>query len=324
MKHPYLIDLNNSENWLYPIELVGADGVKGEDQRTINMGVGEHRLFHVTDSVMYPHAVGGPVFYHEHHVGFEIFFVDSGGLDLYANDTKAYVPPGSILFLQPYVAHAMAIREPTKFRGFFHDLKQSDNAPELAILRANRPEFERNADFLRDFVFINFDSGSREMPDFKEIPVEQMSAVRNIERPMAAYELEGVTMKMLTARWENNGVCELWAAEMKAGFKAEWVEFPNEMEMYYVTAGEVKFKVFDDEFIAYPECVVKIPKFASHSITALTDSVMYDIGGQTRWQALLQDRASILKFDPERAAKPETMEELKTKFKCQIKSFGMK
>jgi hypothetical protein len=100
-------------------------------------------------------------------------------------------------------------------------------------------------------------------------------------------------MKMLTARWENGGVNELWAAEMEPGFYAEWVQYPPAPEMYYITAGEVRFRVYDEEFTAYPECLVKIPKFADHSLQVLSKAVMYDIGGLTRWQALLEDYTSI-------------------------------
>ena len=325
MKHPYLIDLNDSDNWLYGIELFGPNGHKGEDQRTINMGEGEHRLYHVTDSVMYPRSDdSAPVFFHEHYIGYEIFFVDSGGMDLYVDDVRTYVPPGSIVHLQPFRAHAMTFRAPTKFRGFFHDLTQSDNAPELAVLRANRPEVEKDPTFLRDFVFGSFDSGNREQPIWKEVPAEQVSAVRSIKRPMATFELNGVTMKMITARWENGGVTEMWAAEMDAGFHAESVDYPMDRAMFYITDGEVKFKVYDEEFTATSECVVKLPKFACYSITALTDAVMYDVGGQTRWYALLQDRAAILKYDRDRAKDPETLKALKARFKCQIRTYGSK
>ena len=111
---------------------------------------------------------------------------------------------------------------------------------------------------------------------------------------------------------------------MEPGFYAEWVEYPLETEMYYVTAGEVEFTVYDETFVAYPECVVKIPKFASHSIVAKSNAVMYDIAGKTRWYAFLQDRSSILYYEPERAKKPETMAALKEKFGCMIKKIGRK
>ena len=322
MRHPYLIDLNNEENWLYPQVLMRPDGTPGEDQRTINIGEGPRRMNCVTDSVMYPGGGSDRVFFHEHHVGYECFFIDSGGMDLYIDSKKTFVGPGSIAFFQPYQAHGMTFREPTKFRCFEHDLKNSDTAPERALLRQKRPDIMKDPNF-RSKIFVGkFDSGMREAFDCVEVPPEQVSAVRNIARPLEEFKLEGVTMKMIIARWENAGFNEMWAAEMEPGFHAEWVEFPSENEMYYVTEGEIKFKVYDEEFIAYPECVVKIPMYASRSIMALKKSVMYDIGGLTRWQALLQDRTAIIR-DPQRAKDPEEMQRLKDKYGCQIKSYGL-
>jgi mannose-6-phosphate isomerase-like protein (cupin superfamily) len=323
MKHPYLIDLNNEENWLNPQVLRRPDGTPGEDQRTINIGEGVHRLFCVTDSIMYPSDLKNSVMhFHEHTEGYEYFFVDSGGMDLYVDCKKTYVAPGSIIFFQPLQAHGMSFRAPSKYRGVFHDMKNSDTANERAILRKNRPEVVNAPDYFKRFVASQHDTVMREPFPCEEVPVEQVSAVRHIDRPLIQFKLDGVTMKMITARWENGGVNEMWAAEMAPGFHAEWVEYPAENEMYYITEGEIEFKVYDEVFTAYPECFVKIPLYASHRIKAVKKSVMYDIGGLTRWQALLQDRSGILN-DPERAKDPEVMEWLKAKYGCQIESYGL-
>jgi mannose-6-phosphate isomerase-like protein (cupin superfamily) len=323
MKHPYLIDLNNEENWLNPQVLRRPDGTPGEDQRTINIGEGVHRLFCVTDSIMYPSDLKNSVtHFHEHTEGYEYFFIDSGGMDLYVDCKKTYVAPGSIVFFQPLQAHGMSFRAPTKYRGVFHDMKNSDTANERAILRKNRPEVVNAPDYFKRFVANQHDTVMREPFPCEEVPVEQVSAVRHIDRPLIQFKLDGVTMKMITARWENGGVNEMWAAEMEPGFRAEWVEYPAENEMYYITEGEIEFKVYDEVFTAYPECFVKIPLYASHRIRAVKKSVMYDIGGLTRWQALLQDRSGILN-DPKRAKAPEVMDELKAKYGCQIKSCGL-
>jgi hypothetical protein len=131
-------------------------------------------------------------------------------------------------------------------------------------------------------------------------------------------------MKVITQRWENAGANELCCAEMEPGFTAEWVKFPKDRELLYVRKGEVKFKVFDDEFVADSECLVNIPKFAPHSLEALTKAEVYDMGGLTLWASFLHDYMSIKTYDPERFNKPETIEELKEKFNCQIKCIGMK
>jgi mannose-6-phosphate isomerase-like protein (cupin superfamily) len=204
-----------------------------------------------------------------------------------------------------------------------HDFKNSDTARERALLKAKRPDVAQSPDYMQRFVSPQHDTVMREPFDCVEVPAEQVSAIRHISRPLQEFKLEGVTMKMITARWENGGVNEMWAAEMEPGFYAEWVEFPTENEMYYVTEGEIRFKVYDEEFIAYPECFVKIPLYASHSIHAQRKSVMYDIGGLTRWQAFLQDRSAILK-DPARANDPGVIDGLKKRYGCQIKSFGMR
>ena len=324
MKHPYLIDLNDEDNWLYAQVLRRPDGKPGEDQRTINIGEGVHKLFCVTDSIMYPseHVDEGNMHFHEHLVGYEYFFLDSGGMDLYVDGMKTFVGPGSIVFFQPYQAHGMKFHEPTKYRGVMHDFKNSDTARERALLREKRPEVAKSPDYMPKIVAPKFDSAMREAFPCIEVPVEQVSAVRHISRPLQTFCLDGVTMKMITARWENGGVNEMWAAEMEPGFCAEWTEFPTENEMYYVTEGEIRFKVYDEEFTAYPECFVKIPMYATRSIRAVKKSVMYDIGGLTRWQAFLSDRAAILN-DPSRADNKELIENIKLKYGCQIKSISM-
>jgi len=90
--------------------------------------------------------------------------------------------------------------------------------------------------------------------------------------------------------------------------------------MYYIREGEVKFKIYNEEFTAKSECIVRIPSFAHYTAEALVDSDVYDVGGLPRWYAYLQDRESIMTLDPDRWAKPETKAELKKKFNVEIKS----
>ncbi|MDR0838715.1 MAG: hypothetical protein LBN99_03635 [Oscillospiraceae bacterium] len=330
MKNEFLIDLNDhASSWIYPVE-VKMNGVIGEHQSTIIMGEGPHKMFCFTDSVMHPIPEGANpddfAMMHEHRIGFEIFFVDSGKMWLYGEGYKCLVLPGDILFLPAYRAHGMVFLEDVKYRGIFHDLSSCDDAPAMNALIRHSPGAVDSEEFQKtrggggpsgDFVF-------RERAVFEELPVEKVSAVRSPKRPLSVFELDGVTMKMISARWENSGVCEMWCAELKKGFKAEWDKFPKNHELWYVREGEVKFKVYEEEFVAKAGCLVNIPKFASHSIEALTDAEVYDCGGITFWSALLNDVASVKKYDPERAAKPETIPELKAKFGCDIKSFGLK
>ena len=320
----YLIDLNDPANFIMPITLKTPDGHVNETQHTVLLPEGPNRQFLMTDSIMMKTRPGADPHYHEHYEGYEIFFVDSGGMDVLINSQQAYIAPGSILFLQPYQAHGMIFHDDTKYRGFFHGMPYYEEGEAGMLLRTHNPEFMTDESFPKDISPLG-DHYMRELPyNFKKVPTEECLPVRHKDRPMAQFELSGATMKMLTGRWENAGLCELWCFEMKKGFYAVSDPFPANTDLYYVTEGEVKFKVYDEEFVATTECLVKIPRYAPRSFEAQTDAVMYDVGGVSRWYAYLSDRESVLALDPERAAKPETLAEIRKKLKIDYKEFGVK
>ncbi|MDR0838721.1 MAG: hypothetical protein LBN99_03665 [Oscillospiraceae bacterium] len=317
----YLIDLNDEANFLSPVSVKMPDGYVVEDQHTVLMPEGPRKNLTMTDSIMHKTRPGADAHYHEHELGYEIFFVDSGGMDVYINDQKAYIKPGSILFLQPYQAHGMFFYDDTKYRGFFHDMPYGDEGEAGNLLRQHYPDFMERPDFPKE-ILPKGDHFLREPPyRVKETPPEECTAIRHRERPMASFELPGATFKMLTGRWENSGLCELWCFELKKGFKATSYPFPANTDLYYVTEGEVKFKVYDEEFIAKPEHLVKIPMYAPRSFEALSDAVVYDVSGAPRWYAYLQDREGIL-ADPERADKQETLETLRKRYGVHYNQLG--
>ena len=315
----YVFDLNDENNFIAPQEMKRPDGRVFETQHTILMPENPRRNFTMTDSVMLKTPTLDPPGMHEHYEGYEIFFVDSGGMDIYVNKQKAYIKPGSILFCQPYQAHGAYFRDDVKFRGFFHDLPYNEEGEAGQLLRKSNPDFMLDPEFPQDNApmrdFINREPAY----NFKEVPPEECSCIRHKERPMAQFELEGCTAKMITARWENGGLCEMWCFEMKQGFFAESDRYPKVTDLYYVTEGEIKFKVYDEEFIAKAEHVVKIPRYAPRSFEALTDAVMYDVGGMPLWFSYFVDRESILGLDPERAKDPETWVALRMKFNIHYK-----
>ena len=254
-----------------------------------------------------------------------MFFVDSGGMDVYINGQIAYIKPGSILFLQPYQAHGMFFHADTKYRGFFHDLPYNEEGEAGMLLRQHSPDFMNDPAFPKE-IMPKGDHFLRELPyDFKKVQTEECLPIRHRERPMARFDLPGAAMKMLAGRWENGGLCELWCFEMSKGFFAKSYPYPGNADLYYVTGGEVKFKVYDEEFTAREEHLVKIPRYAPRSFEVTSDgAVMYDVGGLPRWYAYLSDRESVLALDPERAAKPETLDELRKTFGVPYREFGVK
>jgi hypothetical protein len=91
---------------------------------------------------------------------------------------------------------------------------------------------------------------------------------------------------------------------MEPGFTAEWVKFPKNRELLYLRSGKIKFKVFNEEFIAYDECVINIPKFAPHSLVVLEKAELYDLGGLTFWSSFMHDYVSIKPTTPKGSNNP--------------------
>ncbi|MDR1589634.1 MAG: cupin domain-containing protein [Oscillospiraceae bacterium] len=320
MKNNYLIDITDKENWLFPTNGYDQEGDVQEEQRTISMPEGPHKLYCFTDSLMHPAKStdpDGPVFLHEHHEGYETFFVESGGLDFYIDGKYCAVKPGSVIHIQPYQAHGMIFRDYTIYRGIFHDWNCADDSVATSLLERHYPDAKKDPVFF-DLLIKNIDMYMRERADFEPAAPEDVNPVRDPGKPLARFELDGVTMKMLTARWENGGIKELWRAEMKKGFTAKWESYPTVQDLFYINKGLVRFKVYDEEFTAGENCLVKIPKYAPHSFIVEQDAVMYDVGGQTEWYSLLQDYTSIKCFDPEKAKNPEAIAALKAKFGCKV------
>ena len=94
--------------------------------------------------------------------------------------------------------------------------------------------------------------------------------------------------------------------------------------MLYVTEGEVKFTLYDDTFVAHRECIVKLPKYGEYRVEALSDAVVYDVGGQTQWFLFFEEYKSYKKFSPEKFNDPEAMAALKRKHSCEIREIGKK
>jgi quercetin dioxygenase-like cupin family protein len=321
----YLIDLNNEAHWLYTASppITRPDGKPSEEMAVfIRPDDSGYKLFGMTDSIMFStEGEENMMPFHQHRTGYETWFVDSNAMDLYVNGQVTRVEPGSFFHLQPYMIHRMYMYGDVKYRGFFQNWNGADTVPYTQLMEHYQPGLK--AKFKQAGIYtVGHDHFNHEPMDCVRVPNEKVYAVRHPDRPIAKFELEGVTVKLMVGRWECAGVREINYFEFEKGFKAETVDFPAYRELYYVREGEIKFKIFNDEFVARPECLVDIPPFISHSIEALTKSAMYDMGGLSCWYDTLHDYTALVKKFPERASDPEEIEKLRMLNRFQIKSFG--
>jgi quercetin dioxygenase-like cupin family protein len=318
MKHRYLINLLDPECYLGVSQMFNPEtGALEEDQRYISLPEGPHLMFDFVDTIMY-----GTARYHEHSVGWETFFITTGCCDLTVRGKTCRLTPGDIIHVQPWMGHQMSFPEPTVYRGLFHDINMTGTLKGLAYIREVNPkQLEGLASFQR--YLMRSDNIIRETPVSKSVPKEEVPEVRTPDRPLRVFEFEGVTMKQYTGRWENNGLTELWKAELEDGFTVRFFDDDPNTDMFYVTEGDVHFTVAGEEFTATHDCIVKIPGYAPRSFTAQGRAVMYDLAGITHWLDLFEDYTSIKTNDPARLKDREAMAALKAKYSCQAASWGI-
>ena len=326
-KNEFLFDLKTPETtWRGSGKHFFPNGKEASEAGMITSAEGPHGLYWCLDTIM--HKV--PEEYmdtwdmpHFHVRGYETFFVDSGKVYIYINGQRVLCQKGDIVHLQAGQAHGMKFIEEVKWRGTYHDFETYPESRDVGRVKRMMPELADDPELAACAPRGEMDNTPLEHFLYKDVPVEQCLAIKNIARPWASYDLPGCSVKVLVERWENGGVKELDCAVMQPGFTAEWVMYPPLRELLYVRSGKVKFKVLGQEFIADDECVVSIPRFAPHSLEALEHSEVYDLGGQSYWSLFFQSYEYIRTKEPERLT-PETVEALKKKFQVQIKSIGYK
>jgi quercetin dioxygenase-like cupin family protein len=327
VSYRFVIDLDDHEgSGIVTKYRYSKNGEIEEEMSSVQDGEGAHMLYNVTDTVM--NKVPSDKTFdeasdmsHAHQYGYETFFVDSGRMYVYIDGVRVLVETGDILQLQPGQQHAMASLEDVKFRGFFHDLDAFANGIKNLELVKMYPEAANDPDFRARAM--GKDHIKRERPYYIDVPTEKVNAIKNPKRPIASYEFEGATVKVIVPRWEDGGVCECICAEMEPGFTVNWVKYPEYRELFYVRNGKVKFTICGKEYIAGKACIVNVPRLAPHSLVALEKSEVYEVHAQTHWFSFLQDYQSIRKLFPERLADPNTLISLKEKFGVQIDSIGM-
>ena len=320
MEYQYLIDVNDEKNWHYPIINREPGGAVWEEARTVHFPTGREALMRVTDSVFHPQPTAHC---HYHREACEIFFWSMAPFDFYSGGRVAEVPPGCVTLHRPYEPHGFGFHDLTRKLGFFHRMDMTlEDGTCSALLRAKRPDARKSPDFPKGGGVMPDIVRVEDPVDYRRVTWQEMDSVRHISRPLAVERFDGVTMKMLIARWETAGVKEVWAAELEKGFTACSNPYPLKTEMLYVTEGEVKFTVYDDTFVAHEACIVKLPKYGEYRIEALRDAVVYDVGGQTAWFNFFRDRSSIRERDPARFADAEAMAELKRLHGLEIRTIG--
>jgi len=312
----YLIDINDKSNWLRINMDVRPDGTLCEEQRLLIYPEGPHQQFEFTDSIFY-----GCTSYHEHTFGWETFFMVDGNMDFTVHGKTCTVTSGDILFVPPYCSHQMVFLEPTRWRATFHDINMCGILNNWNNAQKYHPERMDDPFFTASYL-ANKNNIIREAPFDTRVDKSEVPEVRSIDKWLSRYDLDGVCMKQIIARWENNGVSEMWRFEMEDGFGVQYRALVPNADLFYVTEGKVEFTVGNETFTAYHDCLVKIPAFVPRSFRASGAAVMYDIGGITHWLDVVEDYLSIKRNKPEKLNDECFVDDLQERHACYVQSFG--
>ena len=313
----YLIDINDISNWLRINMDVTVDGVLNEEQRILVYPEGPHQQFEFTDSIFY-----GSTSYHEHTFGWETFFVVDGSMDFTVHGKTCTVTNGDILFVPPYCSHQMVFLEPTRWRATFHDINMCGILNNWNRAQEYFPDKMGDPFFTTSYL-ANKNNIVREPPHVTRVEKSEVPEVRSIDKWLNRYDLEGVCMKQIIARWENNGVNEIWRFEMDDEFGVNYMPIVPNSDLFYITDGEVEFHAGKEVFTAYHDCLVKIPSFIPRSFRSKGKSVMYDIGGMTHWLDVTEDYLSIKHNKPEMLGDQGYMNDVLQRHECYVQSFGI-
>ena len=317
MRHPYLIRLDEPEDWLDVHEdRDPRTGELVEEQHDILWPEGSDQLYEFNDSYFYTSTT-----YHEHSTGWETFFIHSGSMDLYARGKVATADAGDILFIPPYTAHKMTmLTKPVVWNGLFHGVGLLRTINDWALILKSNPQMLDDPEVKANYLG-NKTNILRENPPYaKRVSKDDMHEIRPYDKPFEVCDFPGVSMRQYTGRWENNGKTELWLAELQKGFKVRYVNTNPNVDLFYILSGEVKFDIAGEKFVAGPRCLVKAPSFAPRSFETLSEVKMYDAGGSTHWLDLFGDLSSLKTSSPELLSDSAYVKGIKKRHECCVES----
>jgi len=301
MKNEYLIRMDEPEDCVIVSD---GDGIY-------------YRMFHdpVTalqkdelDCMQFHTPTYKSVNYHEHSCGTETFLVSQGKFLCNCMGRGFYMGPGDILHIQPWMGHSFVPVEPESrlnimFMGI--DQQYALTQPRLRLQR-NFPGVFENPEFNAMFRNAGGGAGVRSDPIPGTVAPELVSQLRQAGVGLREHEYEGIKMQLKIARYETEGVKEVWDLFMKPGFYCEWDNFLPEYRVFYVTKGKIRCSVKTSstetlEFDAVAENIVFIPPYNPFRFEVVEETQMYDLDCPSRLQDLCEEIEVFNYNNPDKA-----------------------
>jgi len=293
-----------------------------------NMGGIYYRMFHdpVTeyqknelDCMHFQAGTDKKVGYHEHTSGTETFMISQGKFLCYCMGRGFYMEPGDLLHIQPWMGHSFTPVEPdSRLNIMFMGINQQYGiTTPRTRLQKNFPGVFESEEFKKTFTPKNHGANARTFPADNIVEPEKVDQLRKAGRGIREYKFDGIEMHLKIAKYETEGVKEVWDLFLKKGFHAAWDNFLPEYRLFWVTAGKVKCFVktsFEEEmeFIAEKDNIIDIPPYTPFRFEVIEDAQMYDLDCPARLEDLGEELTAWQAAHPgEKMDKEEMLKKFK-------------
>ncbi|MCL2125378.1 MAG: cupin domain-containing protein [Oscillospiraceae bacterium] len=234
--------------------------------------------------------------YHEHYRGTETFFISQGKFLCNCMGRGFTMGAGDILHIQPWMGHSFTPIEPESRLNIMFmdiDMRYGQTDPRLRIAE-KFPGVMEDPEFQSLFRKANGSLGRRTLPVQDDFPKEQVQQLRPSGFGIRVHEYDGITLHLKVAKYETEGVKEIWELLMKPGFYCSWDNFKPEYRVFYVTEGKLRCWVRTSAtetltFDAGKDCIVFIPPYNPFGFEVVEESRVYDMDCGARLQDLCEE-----------------------------------
>ena len=288
----YLIKMEDPEDCLI---VTDKDGIY---YRLFNRPVTGHQKNEL-DCMQFHEPVLKIVDYHEHTKGTETFIVSQGKFLCNCMGRGFTMEAGDLLHIQPWMGHSFTPIEPESRLNILFmdiDMRHSLTDPRLRMLEKFPGVFD-DLEFQDMFRKAGGGVGKRTIPVQDDFPKDQVQQLRPADYGIREHEFKGIEMRLKVAKYETEGVKEIWDLFMEAGFYCEWDCFVPEYRMFYVTRGVMRCWVRTSatetiEFYPNSENLIIIPPYTPFGFEVLERVRMYDLDCSARLQDLCEELGS--------------------------------
>jgi len=245
-----------------------------------------------------------PVDYHDHLWGHETFLVTSGKVDAYFNHQRCMLEPGDLFFIKPHVQHGFINLETEKGQGItwvemFEDIRMYFGVDMEMKVGTKYPELLEDPEFMGDLMDSLGDLYSKEFPQVDFTDKSKVEWVRPPEFAVSRFDNAAGSFLLKIARWEFDGIKEVWEIRPKKGLKVEFGTPFGDYPLYYVLEGRMIVEADGVTYTAEAKDFIHIPPWTRITITFPDENTrILDYNEQSHLLYILNHFSAVSKTAP--------------------------